>query len=246
MPKRIKRNERRKRIIHRMKKAVPGICIGAFMIATMAWCIAAPLPDPDDYEQPKFQAYNGQWYTKEEYEQMCSERDAYYQQEREEAEKLHEQIVEYQERYQKEQEAEWKLYQEQTRPRLIQSMDFDADDVYMLERIAMAEAESEDTEGKALVMLVVLNRVWSEKFPDTIEGVIFQGGAFTSVGNGRYDSVEPDADCVAAMEMITTDQWDESQGALYFEKASNESTWHTRNLEKLFTHGAHTFYIEKE
>ena len=47
------------------------------------------------------------------------------------------------------------------------SMDWDAEDAYMLAKIAMAEAESEDTEGKALVILVVLNRVWSEEFPDS-------------------------------------------------------------------------------
>lgn len=125
-------------------------------------------------------------------------------------------------------------------------MDFDASDAYLLEKIAMAEAESEDTEGKALVMLVVLNRVWNTRFPDTIEAVIMQDGAFTPVSNGRYDKVEPDADCMKAMELITVEHWDESQGALYFEKASDESTWHSRNLQKLFTHGAHTFYTEKE
>jgi len=53
-------------------------------------------------------------------------------------------------------------------------MDWDSDDAYRLAKIAMAEAESEDTEGKALVMLVVLNRVWDDEFPDTIEEVIFQ------------------------------------------------------------------------
>ena len=46
----------------------------------------------------------------------------------------------------------------------IGSMDWDSDDAYRLAKIAMAEAESEDTEGKALVMLVVLNRVWSDEF----------------------------------------------------------------------------------
>lgn len=125
-------------------------------------------------------------------------------------------------------------------------MDFDANDAYLLEKIAMAEAESEDTEGKALVMLVVLNRVWDARFPDTIEEVIMQDGAFTPVSNGRYDKVEPDADYMKAMELITVEHWDKSQGALYFEKASDESTWHSRNLQKLFTHGAHAFYTEKE
>ena len=145
----IKRGRRRKRIIRRLKKAVPGICIGVFIAGMGAWCIAAPLPDPDDYEPYRFQAENGQWYTQEEYEQMSRERDAYHQREREEAEKEAQMIRDYQEQYQKDQEAEWKLYQEQTRTGLIHSMDFDASDAYLLEKIAMAEAESEDTEGKA-------------------------------------------------------------------------------------------------
>lgn len=241
----IKRGRRRKRIIRRLKKAMPGICIGTLMAIGAGWVIAAPLPDPTTYEY-RFQAENGQWYTQEEYEQVSRERDAYHQREHEEAEKEAQMIRDYQEQYQKDQEAEWKLYQEQTRTGLIHSMDFDADDAYLLEKIAMAEAESEDTEGKALVMLVVLNRVWDERFPDTIQSVINEKGAFTPVSNGRFDSVEPDADCMKAMELITVEHWDESQGALYFEKASDESTWHSRNLQKLFTHGAHTFYTEKE
>lgn len=154
----IKRGKRRKRIIRRLRKAVPGICIGVLIAGMGAWCIAAPLPDPDDYEPYRFQAENGQWYTQEEYEQMSRERDAYHQREREEAEKEAQMIRDYQEQYQKDQEAEWKLYQEQMRTGLIHSMDFDASDAYLLEKIAMAEAESEDTEGKALVIT------------DTVEG----------------------------------------------------------------------------
>lgn len=51
-----------------------------------------------------------------------------------------------------------------------------------LAKIAMAEAEGEDTEGKAQVILVVLNRVWSNDFPDTIEGVITEKNQFTAYG----------------------------------------------------------------
>lgn len=75
----IKRGRRRKRIIRRLNKAVPGICIGVLIAGMGAWCIAAPLPDPDDYEPYRFQAENGQWYTQEEYEQMSRERDAYHE-----------------------------------------------------------------------------------------------------------------------------------------------------------------------
>ena len=61
----------------------------------------------------------------------------------------------------------------ETEEPLIASMDWGKDDSYLLCKIAMAEAESEGVKGKALVMLVVLNRVWSNEFPDTIEEVIF-------------------------------------------------------------------------
>ena len=131
---------------------------------------------------------------------------------------------------------------------LIKSMDWDADESYILAKIAMAEAEGEDTEGKALVILVIYNRQHSGKFPDTVGGVISQENAFTSYHNGRYDRVKPDADCWAALDLIQIQGWDESQGALYFERTpeDEESTWHSRNLERLFIHGNHTFYTEKE
>lgn len=119
---------------------------------------------------------------------------------------------------------------------------------YKAARMAMAEAEGEDTEGKALVILVIYNRTKSGKFPDTVKGVISQQNAFTSYHNGRYEAAEPDIDCWAALDLIQEKGWDESQGALYFEQTpeDGESTWHSRNLERLFIHGNHTFYTEKE
>lgn len=133
-------------------------------------------------------------------------------------------------------------------PQIIYSMDWDADDAYILAKMAMAEAEGEDTEGKALVILTILNRVWSPQFPGTIAEVVAEENAFSSYSNGRYDRVEPDADCWAALELVQVEHWDGSRGALYFERTPEpwESTWHSRNLEKLFIHGNHTFYREKE
>lgn len=134
----------------------------------------------------------------------------------------------------------------ETETSLIASMDWGADEAYILAKMAMAEAEGEDTEGKALVILVILNRVWAEQFPDTIQGVISQQNAFTSYSNGRYGRVEPNADCWAALRLVES-KWNESQNALYFERtpAEGEITWHSQNLKKLFTHGNHTFYREK-
>lgn len=122
-------------------------------------------------------------------------------------------------------------------------IDRDSDDAYILAKMAMAEAEGEDTVGKALVMRVILNRVRSDSFPDTIEEVITEPWAFTPISDGRYDRVEPDADCWAAFDMIAAG-WDESEGALYFEMTPTRPTWHSENLQELFAHGCHTFYTE--
>lgn len=124
----------------------------------------------------------------------------------------------------------------ETEEPLIASMDWGKDDSYLLCKIAMAEAESEGVKGKALVMLVVLNRVWSNEFPDTIEEVIFQKNQFSPVANGRYDAVEPDEECYEALKLIQVDHWNESQDALYFESKS-DSKWHSENLEFLFKYG---------
>lgn len=128
---------------------------------------------------------------------------------------------------------------------MIQSRDWDAEESYLLAKLAMAEAEGEDTKGKALVILVALNRVWSNEFPDTISKVIYQSNQFSPVSNGRFDSVEPNADCYKALEMVQIEGWDESQGALYFESES-KFTWHKDNLKLLFQHGNHIFYTDKE
>lgn len=116
-------------------------------------------------------------------------------------------------------------------------------DAYLLMKIAMAEAEGEDVEGKALVMRVVLNRVRSGSFPDTVEAVIFQKNQFSPVIDGRFHRAEPDDSCRAALGLVKTG-WDGSGGALYFESKS-DSTWHADNLRFLFRHGAHYFYTNR-
>ena len=126
------------------------------------------------------------------------------------------------------------------------SKNFNDEDYYMLAKIAMAEAEGEPTEGKALVVLVVLNRVMSDEFPNTIEDVLFErtnngGWQFSPMQDGgRWYTTEPNEDCYKAIEMVMTG-WDESCGALYFE-SSDDPTWHSTHLEFLFKVGRHKFY----
>lgn len=143
-------------------------------------------------------------------------------------------------------ETPWPTAEPQTTPEptytsMIHSYDWDGEDERMLAKIAMAEAEGESVEGKALVILVVLNRVWSDEFPDSIEEVIFQKNQFSPVAEGgRYWTTEPDAGCYEALELVMGG-WDESQGAFYFESTGRDG-WHSQNLEFLFEFGGHKFY----
>lgn len=131
-------------------------------------------------------------------------------------------------------------------PQFTYSRDWDAEESYLLARIAMAEAEGENTQSKTLVILTVLNRVMSEDFPDSIHDVIFEKSngvyQFSCIGNGRWDAVEPDADCWEAVEVVQNAACDYSGGALYFEACADENNWHSRNLEFLYQSGNIRFY----
>ena len=106
---------------------------------------------------------------------------------------------------------------------------FTDEEIDLLEQIAMAEANGEDTKGKALVMMVVLNR--AEKQGKTIEEVIYKPNAFYTEGMRPGDD-----DCHEAISMIM-DGWDESNGALYF----CSTGWNRYGEEHLFKYGGHWF-----
>lgn len=114
-------------------------------------------------------------------------------------------------------------------------------DAMILENLAMAEAEGEGIEGKALVMRVVINRVQDPRFPDSIEDVVFQAGQFSTVNKGgRFWNMTADRECEDALKLVS-DGWDESDGALYFESCVKDS-WQSRNCTFLFEYGGHRFY----
>lgn len=140
----------------------------------------------------------------------------------------------------------WKALEERLTPEELQipgpKLILSEEDEDRLLKIAMAEAEGEDTTGKALVMLVVMNRTKSDKFPATIKEVIEQPGQFEPVANGRYYSAQPNEDCYLALQSLYM-MWDCSEGATYF-AAEGCTDWHDAHLIRLFAHGGHVFYKE--
>lgn len=125
------------------------------------------------------------------------------------------------------------------------SMDWDSEESYLLAKIAMAEAEGESLEGKAMVIRVVLNRVNDPNFPNTIKEVIYEKGQFAPVREERWETIEPNNDCWAALELVRMAGWDESEGATYFEATWNTNDWHKNHLEYIKTVGNQNFYREK-
>ena len=119
------------------------------------------------------------------------------------------------------------------------TIDIDYDDAQMLMKIAMAEAEGDGIEGKAMVMAVIMNRVKDDRFPDTIEGVIFQEHQCSPIKDGRYEKAEPDIECHLALAEIEMGNYSDIE-ALYFENA--QESWQQNNCEYLYTVGHHRFY----
>ena len=127
-------------------------------------------------------------------------------------------------------------------PEFAYSKDWSEEESYLLAKIAMAEAEGCNTQTKTLIIMCVLNRVWSDEFPDTIKEVIFQENQFSPIDNGRWDRVKPNEDCYQAVKAVMEAKYDYSGGATYFESCSNEDNWHSRNLEFLYESEGIRFY----
>lgn len=126
------------------------------------------------------------------------------------------------------------------------------EDKEVLLRIVEAEATCEDIKGRMLVANVILNRVVSEKFPDSITEVVFQNNGvtyqFAPIKDGRFWSVTVSEETREAVERVLTGE-DYSQGAMYFaaRRLANQKAmrWFDTSLKYLFRHGVHEFFADK-
>lgn len=97
-------------------------------------------------------------------------------------------------------------------------------DLYLLAKCIYAEARGESYTGQVAVGAVVLNRVASSAFPNTISGVIYQKNAFTCVSDGQIN-LEPDKTAMSAAS-DAMNGWDPTYGCLYYyNPAVATSSW---------------------
>ncbi len=96
----------------------------------------------------------------------------------------------------------------------------------LLARLVHGEARGESYTGKVAVAAVVLNRVKSSSFPNTVAGVIYQKGAFDAVSDGQINLSPDSTSKKAAQDALNG--WDPSYGAIYYfnpNTATNKWIW---------------------
>lgn len=118
-------------------------------------------------------------------------------------------------------------------------------DYEVLKRIVEAEAGICDMQGRILVANVIMNRVKSGEFPDSITDVVYQRSQFSPVLDGSIDTCSVTDKTVEAVNRALSGE-DYSQGALYFmnrrRSRSHNVSWFDGKLTFLFQHEKHEFF----
>jgi spore germination cell wall hydrolase CwlJ-like protein len=113
-------------------------------------------------------------------------------------------------------------------------------DINLLARLINAEAKGESFNGKVAVGNVILNRVKSSKFPNTIRDVIYQPRQFQPVSNGAINNQPSEESLKAAHESLKTNL---IGNALYFYNPYTATDAWIRTREVTTTIGNHSFAV---
>jgi len=114
------------------------------------------------------------------------------------------------------------------------------EDYYCLLNIVYAEANDQGDKGMILVVNVILNRVKSSSFPNTIQNVVFSSGQFAPVEDGSYYTASPNEATIEAVNRALSGE-DYSQGALYFCMSTSHALFSSVHTF-LFQYLDHYFY----
>ena len=121
------------------------------------------------------------------------------------------------------------------------SSNYSDSDLMLLARLIYGEARGESYVGQVAVGAVVLNRIKSASFPNTMAGVIYQRYAFTAVEDGQIN-LTPDATAKKAAQ-DAMNGWDPSYGSLYYYNPSTATSQWIFSRKTITTIGNHVFAI---
>ena len=114
-------------------------------------------------------------------------------------------------------------------------------DVELLARLIHGEARGEPYVGMVAVGAVVLNRVKSSRFPNTLAGVIYQSGAFDAVSDGQINLAPNEQSRRAARDALNG--WDPTGGCLYYYNPSTATSSWIWTREVRLNIGDHSFAV---
>lgn len=121
------------------------------------------------------------------------------------------------------------------------SSSYNSNDSYLLARCIYGEARGEPYVGQVAVGAVILNRVKSASFPNTVSGVIYQSGAFTCVDDGQIN-LTPDSNAISAAKDALSG-WDPTNGCLYYYNPRTATSKWIWSREVRLVIGEHNFCV---
>ena len=116
---------------------------------------------------------------------------------------------------------------------------YSSSDLYLLAKCIYAEARGEPYIGQVAIGAVVLNRVESSSFPNTIAGVIYQPYAFTAVSDGQINLQPNDTAYKAARD--APNGWDPTNGCIYYYNPSTATSAWIWSRPIMLSIGRHNF-----
>lgn len=114
-------------------------------------------------------------------------------------------------------------------------------DTELLAKLIYAEARGENYTGQVAVGAVVLNRVKSSSFPNSISGVIYQANAFTCVKDGQINLTPNETARKAARDALNG--WDPTGGAIYYYNPSIATSSWIYGRKVVLVIGSHVFAV---
>ena len=118
---------------------------------------------------------------------------------------------------------------------------YTSSDLYLMAKAIYAEGRGESYTGQVAIGAVIVNRVKSPQFPNTVAGVIYQKGAFTAVDDGQINLEPNETAYNAARDAMNG--WDPTYGCLYYYNPAVATSAWIFELQTVRVIGKHVFAI---